>query len=144
MFWAVPVKFVLQMIQYDPTTVDEFVTEFTPVFLLMCFPGLVQNSSMPKNPKTWSWFRDVSCTFSSSSSFEQQGPQQVLDALRFELMCENMQSVQEAFKGLEVHRDSVSVLLRCESTDSKQKVCAIWFQTSVSFNLVSNVACSLQ
>ncbi|CAL1171917.1 unnamed protein product, partial [Cladocopium goreaui] len=28
-------------------------------------------------------------------------PQQVLDALRCELMCENMQSVQEAFKGLE-------------------------------------------
>ena len=48
---AVPVKFVL-MIQYDPTTVDEFVTEFTPVFLLMCFLGLVQNSSTPKNLRT--------------------------------------------------------------------------------------------
>ena len=44
-----------------------------------------------------------SCTF-SISSIEQQGPQQVLDALRFELMCENMQSVQEAFRGLKVHR----------------------------------------
>jgi hypothetical protein len=76
----------------------------------------------------------------SISSIEQQGPQQVLDALRFELMCENMQSVQEAFKGLKVHRDSVSVLLRRESTDSTRR-CAIWFLTFVSFNLLSNVAC---
>lgn len=34
------------------------------------------------------------------SDEEKRSPQQVLDALRFELMCENMQSVQEAFKGL--------------------------------------------
>ncbi|CAL1171945.1 unnamed protein product [Cladocopium goreaui] len=36
----------------------------------------------------------------SLSDEEKRSPQQVLDALRFELMCENMQSVQEAFKGL--------------------------------------------
>ncbi|CAL1151633.1 unnamed protein product, partial [Cladocopium goreaui] len=34
------------------------------------------------------------------SDEEKRSPQQVLDALRFELMCENMQSVQEAFRGL--------------------------------------------
>eukprot|EP00435_Cladocopium_sp_Y103_P000215 s2861_g1.t1 len=35
------------------------------------------------------------------SDEEERSPPKVLDALRFELMCENMQSVQEAFKGLE-------------------------------------------
>ena len=54
-------------------------------------------------------------------------------------MCENMQSVQEAFKGLKVHRDSVSVLLRHEYTDSSRR-CAIWFLRFVFFNLVANVA----